>query len=203
MQRAMSRTEAVKRTGNQEFIAEFSRAAAAECAWDLGCNTGLYSEILLRNDTKLVVGFDFDVQALETAVERASSKNLQLLPLFSDAANPSPAQGWAEAERQGISSRAAADALIALALVHHLAIGRNIPLASVLQWIVGLAPRGVIEFVPKSDPMVERMMRFREDIFADYSKEGFETTLRAKADIVRILELSPGGRTLYEYRRLS
>jgi len=187
----------------QEFIAEFSRAAAAECAWDLGCNTGLYSEILLRNDTKLVVGFDFDVQALETAVERASSKNLQLLPLFSDAANPSPAQGWAEAERQGISSRAAADALIALALVHHLAIGRNIPLASVLQWIVGLAPRGVIEFVPKSDPMVERMMRFREDIFADYSKEGFETTLRAKADIVRILELSPGGRTLYEYRRLS
>lgn len=187
----------------QEFIAEFSRAAAPQCAWDLGCNTGLYSEILLRNDAKSVVGFDFDVQALESAVERASSKNLQLLPLFFDAANPSPSQGWAEAERQGISSRAAADALIALALVHHLAIGRNIPLASVLRWIVGLAPRGVIEFVPKSDPMVERMMRFREDIFADYSKEGFERMLRDEAAIVRVLELSPGGRTLYEYRRSS
>jgi ribosomal protein L11 methylase PrmA len=187
----------------QAFIAEFSKTAAAGCAWDLGCNTGLYSEILLRNGTRTVVGFDFDLHALEAAVDRATSKKLQLLPLFSDLANPSPAQGWAEAERQGISSRIAADAVIALALVHHLAIGRNIPLPSVLRWLIGLAPRGVIEFVPKSDPMIKRMMRFRKDIFPGYGKEQFEAALRSGADTVRVLELSPGGRTLYEYKRSS
>src|SRR6185295_17889255 len=63
----------------QAFIAEFSKAAAAGCAWDLGCNTGLYSEILLKNGTHTVVGFDFDLYALEAAVDRATSKNLQLL----------------------------------------------------------------------------------------------------------------------------
>ena len=187
----------------QTFIAEFSRSAVPGCAWDLGCNTGLYSEILLRNGAQSVVGFDFDVQALEAAVDRASKGRLQLLPLFSDAANPSPAQGWAGLERQSLSSRASADALIALALVHHLAIGRNIPLRSVLHWLIGLAPSGVIEFVPKSDPMIQRMLRFREDIFPDYCREQFESVLGDRAEIVRALELSPGGRMLYEYKRAS
>ena len=187
----------------QEFIAEFSRSFGPGCAWDLGCNTGLYSEIMLQNGAKSVVGFDFDLQALEAAIDRASSGSLQMLPLFSDAANPSPAQGWAGCERQSLSSRSSADALIALALVHHLAIGRNVPLPSVLQWLIGLAPRGVIEFVPKSDSMIKRMMRFRDDIFPDYCKEQFESVLRDRAQIVRTLELSPGGRTLYEYKRAS
>jgi len=62
----------------------------------------------------------------------------------------------------------AADAILALAFVHHLVIGCNIPLAEVVKWLVGLAPRGVIEFVPKSDPMVQQLFAFREDIFSDY-----------------------------------
>ncbi|KJC34276.1 hypothetical protein UB31_39545 [Bradyrhizobium sp. LTSP849] len=93
----------------------------------------------------------------------------------------------------------AADAVVALALVHHLAIGRNIPFTSLLDWLLGLAPRGVVEFVPKSDPMVQR--QFREDVFAEYGKEQFEAALRSRAEIVRVLELAPEGRTLYEYRR--
>jgi hypothetical protein len=62
---------------------------------------------------------------------------------------------------------------------------------------------GVIEFVPKSDPMIKRMMRVRKDIFPGYGKEQFEAALRGGADTVRVLELSPGGRTLYEYKRSS
>jgi ribosomal protein L11 methylase PrmA len=186
----------------QEFVAQFSRSVTPGCAWDIGCNTGLYSELLLQNGTRSVVGFDFDLQALEAAADRASNGRLHLLPLFSDAANPSPGQGWAGFERQSLSSRAPTDALIALALVHHLAIGRNVPLASILDWLVGLAPQGVIEFVPKSDPMIRRMMRFREDIFPDYCRAQFESMLRDRAAVVRSLELSPGGRTLYEYRRV-
>jgi ribosomal protein L11 methylase PrmA len=187
----------------REFIARFSLAVAPSCTWDIGCNTGKYSEILLQHDAKSVIGFDFDLNALEAAVARASSRRLQFLPLFSDAANPSPEQGWAEIERFGLRSRINADAIIALAIVQHLAIGKNIPLPSVLDWLVGLAPRGVIEFVPKSDPMIQRMLRLRKDIFTEYERDQFEQALCRHARIARVLELSPGRRILYEYERLS
>jgi len=185
----------------RDFIAQFSQPLAPACAWDMGCNTGKYSEVLLQTGTKSIVGFDFDFDALETAVSRASTKHLHFLPLFSDAANPSPQQGWAETERLGLDSRVNADAIIALAIVHHLAIGRNIPLPAVIAWLVGLAPNGVIEFVPKSDPMIQRMLRLRRDIFGDYSRERFEHELGRHVRIARRLELSPRGRTLYHYER--
>jgi ribosomal protein L11 methylase PrmA len=127
----------------------------------MGCDTGKYSEVLLQNKTKSIVGFDFDFDALEAAVSRAAIKHLRFLPLFCDAANPSPQQGWAETERLGLHSRSGADAVVALAIVHHLAISRNIPLRAVIEWLVGLAPHGVIEFVPKSDPMIQRMPQQR------------------------------------------
>jgi ribosomal protein L11 methylase PrmA len=187
----------------RDFIAQFSESLAPACAWDMGCNTGKYSEVLLQNKTKSIIGFDFDFDALEAAVSRAAIKHLHFLPLFSDAANPSPQQGWAETERLGLHSRSCADAVIALAIVHHLVISRNIPLPAVIEWLVGLAPHGVIEFVPKSDPMIQRMLQQRRDIFTDYGKAQFERALSGCARIVRTLELSPGGRTLYQFERTS
>ena len=183
------------------FVAQFSLSTRPSRACDVGCNTGYYSEVLLQSGARSVVGFDSDVAALELAVSRATMAQLNFLPLLSDAANPSPAQGWAERERSGLRARVNADAMLALAIVHHLAIARNIPLASTVEWLMSLAPRGVIEFVPKSDPMVQRMLRLRADIFADYGKEQFEAAVIRHGRIARTLELSPGGRTLYEYER--
>jgi ribosomal protein L11 methylase PrmA len=185
------------------FVAQFSLATRPARTCDVGCNTGYYAEVLLQSGARSVIGFDSDTGALEQAVSRASMAQLNFLPLFSDAANPSPAQGWSETERFGLHARVKADAMIALAIIHHLAIARNIPLASAVEWLTGLAPRGVIEFVPKSDPMIQRMLRLRADIFADYGKEQFEAALSRHGQIARALELSPGGRTLYEYERPS
>ncbi|MDA9399498.1 methyltransferase domain-containing protein [Bradyrhizobium sp. CCBAU 45389] len=201
-------TDNVSYAGDEErrkrdFVADFARRHAPASAWDIGCNTGRYAEALLQNGAKSVIGFDADLDALEGAAARAAAGRLDFLPLFSDAANPSPAQGWAEAERTGLSSRRNADAVIALALVHHLAIGRNVPLPFVAEWLVGLAPRGVIEFVPKADPMVQRMLRLRRDIFADYDSGQFEQALGRHARIVRRLELAAGGRALYEFERVA
>jgi ribosomal protein L11 methylase PrmA len=185
----------------QEFVSRFAEDSQPARAWDIGCNTGRYAQALLQHRARSVIGFDADVNALDGAVARATSGGLNFLPLFSDAANPSPGQGWAEAERAGLRSRSGADAVIALAIVHHLAIGRNVPLPSVVEWLVNLAPRGVIEFVPKSDPMIQRMLRLRRDIFDSYGADQFEHALRRHARIVRRLDLPPGGRTLYEFAR--
>ena len=149
--------------------------------WDIGCNTGDYAKAALESGAGYAVGFDFDQGALDAAFARAESEGLNFLPLFLDLANPTPSQGWAERERRGLTDRASADAILALALVHHLAIGRNVPLEEVVAWLVGLAPNGIVEFVPKSDPMVQRLLRLREDIFDDYSEETFSQHLQARA----------------------
>src|SRR5690606_8929642 len=91
--------------------------------------------------------------------------------------NPSPAQGWMQIERGGFSDRFSTDAVLALAFEHHLAIAHNVPLAQVVEWITSMAPAGVIEFVPKSDPTVVKMLALREDIFPDYTEEAFATAL--------------------------
>lgn len=184
-----------------EFVARFCQETRAEMLWDLGCNTGEYSEVALNAGTAFVVGFDFDDRALEKAYSRLSKQGKSFLPLRMDAANPSPSQGWCEAERKGFHDRSEADAIIALAFEHHLAIGKNIGLEATVTWLTSLAPVGVIEFVPGNDPTVQRMLALRKNIFADYSKSTFENKLAASSKIIASEVISETGRTLYWYDR--
>jgi ribosomal protein L11 methylase PrmA len=183
------------------LIAEFAASTRPRMIWDIGCNRGDYAKVALEGGAAYAVGFDFDQGALDAAFARAETERLNFLPLFLDLANPTPSQGWAERERGGLTNRASADAILGLALVHHLAIARNIPLEEVVAWLVGLAPNGIIEFVPKSDPMVQHLLRLREDIFDDYSEEAFSNNLRARAEIVRVADVSASGRRLFWFAR--
>lgn len=188
-------------TAKHEFVAEFCSKTQPEVLFDLGCNTGEYSETALSAGAERVIGFDFDQRALERAYARAKAKSLNLLPLFLDGANPSPSQGWNGKERKSLLERSNADAVLALAFEHHLAIGRNVPLEQVVSWIVSIAPRGIIEFVPKSDPTVQRMLALREDIFVDYSADYFLSVLKSKAKIKESRTVSSSGRTLFWFER--
>ncbi len=168
------------------FVRGFIEAEKPATVWDLGCNAGDYSEVALRSGAGYVVGWDFDQGALDAGFARAGEGNLAFTPLYFDATNPAPDQGWAQEERRGMSGRGPADAVLALAFVHHLAIARNLPLPRVARWLTGLARSGVVEFVPKEDPMVQTMLKLREDIFPDYSLERFLDCLGAHATVKRI-----------------
>lgn len=185
----------------KRFVAEFVEQVQPKILWDLGCNSGDYSEQALASGTERVIGFDFDPGALEVAISRADEKQLNFLPLILDATNPTPSQGWNQKERMGLAERANADGLIALAFVHHLVIGKNVPLEQALAWLVSLSPRGVIEFVPKNDPMVQTMLASREDIFDFYDITHFRDSLSSMSDIVREQTVSASGRTLFQYTR--
>ncbi len=91
-----------------------------------------------------------------------------------------PALGWAHTERRSLEQRADADVLLALALVHHLAIGRNLPLDRIADYFADLAASLIIEFVPKGDPMVDKLLATREDIFPDYTLDGFRTAFTGR-----------------------
>ena len=182
------------------FVIDFVRGSGAQRLWDVGCNTGEFSLRCLQAGAGSSIGFDTDHQALEAAFARASDRGANFLPLYVDAANPSPGQGWLGRERAGLYQRRRPDAVLALALVHHLAIGRNIPLGEIVDWLVGTAPRGVVEFVPKSDPMVRTLLELREDVFDDYHLEHFVERLERRAHVESSTTVSASGRRLFAFR---
>ena len=183
----------------RNFVDEFVRRVKPQMLWDVGCNTGEYSQIAIDAGAGRVIGFDFDQGVLDVAFTRAVEERLDFLPLFLDAANPSPGQGWKEKERKGIQERAEADALIALAFAHHLTIGRNIPIDQVAEWLTSMAPVGIVEFVQKDDPTVQQMLRDRDDIFPNYTEETFLSCIQRHARIVKMSSVSSSNRKLIWY----
>ena len=184
------------------FVTRFTERLRPRCLWDIGCNTGGYAKLALDRGASRVIGFENDPGALEAAFLRSAAEGLEFLPLYLDAANPSPAQGWRQSARAGLSERRNADGILALAILHHLCIGRNVPLNEAVAWLVGLAPHGVIEFVPKSDPMVRELLALREDVYDDYTDAAFDQALSAECRVVESEELTAGGgRRLIWYER--
>ncbi len=127
-----------------------------------------------------MVALDVDPGAVERHYRRLRAEGRQdTLPLLADLTNPSPAQGWGSAERASLLARADADVILALALVHHLAIGANVPLPMIASLFARLAPQAVVEFVPKEDAMVQRLLASRRDVFPGYTVEGFREAFAA------------------------
>jgi SAM-dependent methyltransferase len=170
-------------------------------AWDLGANTGRYSLVAASTGYR-VVALDIDPGAVERGYRaiRAAGRD-DILPLLADITDPSPALGWANAERASLLERVDADVILALALVHHLGIGSNVPLPMIAELYASLAPNAIVEFVPKRDAMVQRLLAFREDVFADYSIEGFRAAFDPWFTVVEESPINGSERTLFHFTR--
>jgi ribosomal protein L11 methylase PrmA len=183
------------------FVAKFARDHDVISLWDIGGNMGDFSAVALAEGTRHAVVIDTDLDSLEAAYVRRKRDGLHLLPLVMDCADPSACAGWNQEERKGLHQRANADASLALAVVHHLCVGRNIPLQEVVEWLVSLAPRGVVEFVPKEDPMVQQMLALRDVEFSDYHETAFREYVGQVGRITAEHRFSENGRLLISYER--
>jgi len=142
--------------------------------WDLGANVGLYSRIAGGMGIP-TVSFDIDPAAVEkNYLESVAQAETNVLPLVLDLTNPSPGIGWENKERASLLDRGPADAVLALALIHHLAISNNLPFRKVARFFSRVCRALIIEFVPKSDSQVQKLLSSREDIFAEYNQTNFE-----------------------------
>ncbi len=184
-----------------EIVREMVAAAAGSSAWDLGANTGVYSAMAAEAGYR-VIAWDQDAGSVEAHWRRVRGDgNPSVLPLVLDLANPSPSLGWALEERPSFLERATPDVIMALALVHHLAIGNNVPLPAVSRLFARMAPRAIVEFVPKEDPMTRRLLAARRDIFEHYSIDGFRAAFGEDWEIVRESPIADSPRTLFLLRR--
>jgi hypothetical protein len=184
----------------RRLVAECLDAVRPRLVWDLGANTGTFAQLATERGS-LVVAADGDHDVVERnyrdAVER---RDRRMLPLWLDITNPSPALGWANTERPSWAARGPADCLLALALLHHIAIGHNVPLGRFVDMLGALGRWAVVEFVPKDDPQVRAMLAHREDVFADYTMERFEREARRIFTVERVLPIPESPRTLFLLR---
>lgn len=184
------------------IVASLLDEVGPDVAWDLGANTGAFSRVAARTGAR-VVSIDADPAAVEANYRRTRKDgDVHIHPLLVDLTAPSPGLGWAEDEREGLTSRSDADVVLALALVHHLAIGSNVPLGRILDWLAMLAPQVIVEFVPKEDPQARRLLVSREDVFADYSLKAFDAAFRDRFTVHSIRAIPGVDRVLYHGRRI-
>ena len=173
----------------------------AKSVWDLGANNGFFSRVASEKGMA-TVAFDIDPTAVEMNWREVKEKNEpNILPLLMDLTNPSPGLGWDHAERTSFKDRGPADAVFALALIHHLAISNNVPLDHLADFFAQLARWLIIEFVPKSDSQVKRLLTTREDVFPRYTQNGFESAFGKVFEVVSAQAIEGSERTLYLLKR--
>lgn len=185
----------------KELVDRFLAATAPESAWDLGANTGLFSRLCAERDIA-TLALDGDHDAIEAAYRqhRDSGSRKDFLPLVMDLTNPSPSLGWAHQERMSLAERAPADVVLALALVHHLAIAGNVPLPDLARFFAELGRWLVVEFVPKDDEQTKRLLASRRDVWPDYEIGTFERAFEAAFSIEERCPIEGSRRTLYLMR---
>jgi SAM-dependent methyltransferase len=180
------------------FVTEALADAGCDLVLDLGANDGAYARLAARH-ARYVVAVEADEAVADRCYRqlRAESDG-QILPLVMDLADPSPGSGWRGRERASFVDRARPDAVLALALVHHLAIGRNVPLPEVVDWLASFGGRLVVEFVDPADPMAQRLLANKPaGLFGDYRRDAFEQLLTERCHVTRREALPSGTRTLY------
>lgn len=184
-----------------QIVAEMLAAIGGSTAWDLGANTGVYSAMAADAGYR-VVAWDQDAGSVEAHWLRVrGTDGSPILPLVLDLTNPSPSLGWGLEERASFLERGEPDVLLALALVHHLAIANNVPLPGVARLFARIAPRAIVEFVPKEDPMTRHLLAARRDIFDGYSIDGFRHAFSDRFEIVREAPIADSPRSLFLLER--
>ncbi len=173
--------------------------------WDLGSNDGKFSR-LASNQNIFTIAMDGDHNSTENnylACQR--EKDHYLLPLLMDLANPSPAQGWAGSETKSLVERGPADMVMALALIHHLAITHSLSLASIARAFASLCNWLIIEFIPPTDSQLKRLLQANPDSGFDerYSESVFEAEFKTFFEILERVKIEESDRVLYLVQRKS
>ena len=185
----------------ETIVAAAIRDQRVHTIWDFGANDGRFSRIALESGAELVAAFDSDPLAVERNYQQAKADGQAIVPLLYDFTNPSPGIGFANRERLPIHQRMKPDCIVALAIIHHLAISNNLPLETIAEWMASLTDTLIIEFVPKEDSQVQVLLATRCDIFSNYNPVAFETAFGAHFSMVHKEPIQDSLRTIYVYKK--
>jgi hypothetical protein len=185
-----------------EFVREVVTAQPWSLTWDIGANNGRYS-LIAEEGSDYVLAVDADqgpVELLHRDLHEQGDE--KILTLTMNLADPSPSLGWRGLERKDLPSRGKPDLVLALALIHHVTIAANVPVAEFVDWLAGLGTALVVEFPTREDPMVKKLLGpKREGLHPDYERVNFERVLAGAFDVERRERSKSGTRLLYFARQ--
>ena len=181
----------------KSLVANFCESISFKEVIDLGANDGYFSW-LLKDKVTNIIAVDFDSNCVNELYNKLRLEKVKnIIPLVASLNTPSPAIGWANSERTSLSTRLKADLILALALVHHLAIANNVPLSKIADWFAGMGRYLIIEFVPKQDEKVKQLLLHRADIFAKYDIENFKKAFGNYYNIIKEEKVGDTARVLF------
>jgi hypothetical protein len=192
----------VQRDAKSEFLARVLAEHRPGTVWDVGANDGHFSR-QAATVADYVLAMDADEVVLEELYRRLSADGVtNVLPLLQDLASPSPGLGWRGAERSPLESRSHPDLVMCFAVIHHLVVGRNLPLRSVVDWLADLDSRIILEFVPPDDPMVLRLVANKRphEVHTDYTEDALRGYLADRFVIEHEEAVPGGGRRVFSLR---
>lgn len=181
----------------KNVVSRFLDMLSPSRVWDLGANTGEFSQIAAGKGIE-TVAFDADFLAVEKNYRMIKqNREIRILPLVMDLTNPTPPLGWAHRERQSLIERGPADCVLVLALIHHLAISNNLPFEKIARFLSQIANSLIIEFVPTEDLQVKKLLSTRENIFFDYNKNNFEKSFSRFFRVLAVEKIISSDRIVY------
>lgn len=183
-----------------DFVRETAARRRSALTWDVGCNDGRYARIAAEH-AELVVALDADHATVDALYRQLREERREdILPLVMSVTDPSPDLGWRGRERASLERRGKPELALCLAVVHHVCIAGNVPVAEFLDWLHALDTALVLEFPERGDPMVRRLLAGkRPGSNPDYERATFERALEERFTIDRSEPVSDT-RTLYEAR---
>lgn len=190
-----------KATDNKhKLVTKFATSIKAKTAVDIGGNDGTYSRVLTKLGIETICT-DIDPIAVESnyLTLKKRKENL-MLPLVVNLVNPGGAIGWANDERESISDRINVDLVMALAIIHHLAISNNLPFKKIAEYLSRFGSYLIIEFVPKGDSQVNKLLSTREDIFPEYDERHLKSEFGAYYKLIKEEKIAGTKRTLYLFK---
>ncbi len=184
-------------SSKKKIVTEMLSKVKAQRLWDLGANTGMYTRIAAAMGMQCIA-FDMDSMVIDRIYRQNREQGIKnVLPLIMDLTNPSPGIGWDNLERLPLSGRQKPNIIMALAFIHHLAISNNIPFSKIGEFLASLSQYVIIEFVPKSDSQVQKLLESREDVFDLYHEEEFVRAFSLFFIIIERTQIEDSQRSIF------
>jgi len=181
-----------------DFVRSVAGQAHRSQVWDIGANDGMFSRIAAEHsDTVLAMDADdLVVDRLYRALRADGTTGI--VPMYMNFADPSPGIGWNGTERPPLPSRSQPDLVLALAVIHHLALTHNVPTSAILDNFVSLDSEIVLEIPTENDQMVKTLLRHKRAGTHDaYTLDAIEAQIGDRFDVRSREELPGGSRVIF------
>lgn len=186
----------------EKYLSEFIKSQKITSVLDIGCNDGHFSNICFKNNVNKVVGIDNDIDSLDQAYLKFKKKKLNFYSIYQNFSNPSSGIGWNNKERSSFTERFKDkfDGVICLALIHHICIGKNVPVEMFIEYLGNFSNNFLLEFVSKEDEMVLNLLKNKESLTRYYNLDYLKKTISKNYRIISENKITDN-RTLIHFKK--